>query len=115
MKNLNFKIYITNLHEYNNGKLVGEWLTLPATTEEIQEVFNNIGIGEDSEEIFISDYDCNHPEIFEGFSEYENIYTLDELVEEVEKLSEYDFNKFLAIWNKVDNLQNTDIYTVYKE
>ena len=36
--------YVTNLGRYNEGYLVGESLALPATTEEVQALFERIGI-----------------------------------------------------------------------
>ena len=36
------KIYIANLGKYNEGELVGEWLTLPTTDEELQELYVSI-------------------------------------------------------------------------
>lgn len=37
--------FITNLGKYNEGKLIGEWLKFPTTPEELQNVFERIGIG----------------------------------------------------------------------
>ena len=59
-----FEAYITNLGKYNEGELVGEWVKFPTTPEELQNVFERIGIGSKDEfgctyeEWFISDYDC---------------------------------------------------------
>lgn len=33
------KIYLTNLGKYNEGQLVGEWVELPVSQEELKEVF----------------------------------------------------------------------------
>ena len=35
-----FDVYITNLGKYNEGYLMGEWVALPTTREELQEVFD---------------------------------------------------------------------------
>ena len=43
-------IYLTNLGKYNEGELVGEWVQLPISNEELQEVFKRIGINEEYEE-----------------------------------------------------------------
>ena len=59
-----FEAFITNLGKYNEGELVGEWVKFPTTSEELQKVFERIGIGSKDEfgnpyeEWFISDYDC---------------------------------------------------------
>ena len=36
--------YVTNLGRYNEGCLVGESLALPANTEEVQALFERIGV-----------------------------------------------------------------------
>ena len=40
-----FEAFITNLGKYNEGALVGEWVKFPTTAEELQKVFERIGIG----------------------------------------------------------------------
>ena len=70
-------IYLTNLGKYNEGELVGEWVKLPVSDEELQKVFERIGINEEYEEYFITDYECDFYEI----GEYENIDTLNEKAE----------------------------------
>ena len=40
----NFEAFVTNLGKYNEGMLVGEWVKLPTTEEEMQKVFERIGI-----------------------------------------------------------------------
>lgn len=85
------KIYLTNLGKYNEGELIGEWLELPATKEEIQKTLKNIGIGKEYEEYFITDYEeTNGIEL----GEYENIY---ELNEKAETLAEHSDELIQAI------------------
>ena len=36
------RIYITDLEAYNSGHLVGEWLDLPMTTEELSEAIKDV-------------------------------------------------------------------------
>lgn len=77
-------IYLTNLGKYNEGELVGEWVQLPISDEELQEVFKRIGINEEYEEYFITDYECDFYEI----GEYESISTLNEMAEKFDNLDE---------------------------
>lgn len=77
-------IYLTNLGKYNEGELVGEWVQLPISNEELQEVFKRIGINKEYEEYFITDYECDFYEI----GEYENISTLNEMAEKFDNLDE---------------------------
>lgn len=52
-----FEAYITNLGKYNEGRLVGETLKFPATTEEVQALLKRIGVdGVRYEEIFITSF-----------------------------------------------------------
>lgn len=60
----NFEAFVTNLGKYNEGELVGEWVKFPISAEEMQKVFERIGIGSKDEfgqpyeEWFITDYEC---------------------------------------------------------
>lgn len=82
-------IFITNLGRYNEGALVGEWVSLPADEDDLQAVYERIGIdGVRYEEVFISDYESD---IGLEVGEYENINDLNELAERLEALDSYDF------------------------
>lgn len=93
-------VYLTNLGKYNEGELVGEWVELPVSDEELQAVFNRIGIsdtpdpvtGQVYEEYFITDYESDIPGLSIG--EYDNINTLNELAENIESFSDYDLTIF---------------------
>lgn len=73
------RVFLTNLGKYNEGFLVGEWLELPATQEEIDTCLNNIGINAEYEEYFITDFETDIKGLEIG--EYENIYSLNDLAE----------------------------------
>ena len=121
-----FEAFITNLGKYNEGELVGEWVKFPTTSEELQKVFERIGIGSKDdfgnpyEEWFISDYDCYVDGLYEKLGEYEN---LDELNYLASKLDDHDYNHFQAamqisdytgsikdVINLIDNLDKYEIY-----
>lgn len=93
-------IYVTNLGKYNEGELVGEWLQLPCTEEELQETFKNIGINEEYEEYFITDYES---ECGIEINEYSSIKKLNEQLEELEPLIKTgtDLNKLNAMVNEL--------------
>lgn len=84
-------VFITNLAKYNEGELVGQWVTLPLPPEELDEVIEEI-LGDD-EEYFITDYECEFMEV----PEYCNIHELNELAEELDSLSEHEQKKVKAI------------------
>lgn len=93
-----FKAYITNLGKYNEGALVGEYLKFPTTTDEVQALLKRIGIdGVRYEEIFITDYDGDMPELYSGFGEYESIDELNYLAVLLSEMDQSDLEKFEAV------------------
>lgn len=93
-----FEAYITNLGKYNEGALVGEYLKFPTTTEEVQALLKRIGIdGVRYEEIFITDYDGDMPELYSGFGEYESIDELNYLASLLSEMDQSDLEKFEAV------------------
>ena len=87
------KIYVTNLGKYNEGFLIGKWLELPATEEEIEKTLEEIGISDEPdengiyyEEYFITDYETDMDGL--KISEYSNIDDLNELAETIDDLDE---------------------------
>lgn len=97
------KICLTNLGKYNEGELVFEWLSLPATEEEVEDVKEAIGINEEYEEWFISDYESEIPGV--TVHEYENIEKLNEVVEQLERLDKYELMAFRAFLENGDDLE----------
>lgn len=69
-------VYLTNLGKYTEGELVGEWLQLPCKDSEIKSCLDRIGINDEYEEYFITDYEINFDY---KLGEYENIYMLNTL------------------------------------
>ena len=89
------RIALTNLGRYNEGALIYEWLELPFTEEEMDEVLEAIGIDDQIyEEYFISDYDTDI--IGLKINEYTNLYRLNDLIAEYEALHEHDQKKVQA-------------------
>lgn len=68
------KIYLSNLGKYVEGSENGRWLQLPMSSEKLQSVYNGI-VGENQEYIIL-DYDLPF-----NISEYENIFLLNEILE----------------------------------
>ena len=98
------KGYITNLGKYNEGELIGEYITFPIDADELKEVFKRIGINERYEEYFFTDWDC---EVNLNLGEYVSIKDMNELAE---KLSDWDADLLAAvceIWNLDEALEHT--------
>ena len=95
-----FEAYITNLGKYNEGELVGEWVKFPTTYEEMQKVFERIGINKEDEfgniyeEWFITDYDCYVDGLHDMLGEYESLDELNYLANSIEAMEKSDFERF---------------------
>lgn len=91
------EIYLTNLGKYNEGELIYSRLVLPATTEKIQAVYDEIGVADNTmyEEAFISDYETDINDL--SISEYASLDDLNELAEELENFDEYELEAFGAM------------------
>ena len=98
-----FEIFLTNLGKYNEGELVGEWLRLPVSREELSQSFSRIGIGSVNEsghcyeEWFITDYECPFSGLYELLEEYEDLNRLNYFAALLEGLPEADRKKLGAI------------------
>ena len=98
-----FEAFVTNLGKYNEGMLVGEWVKLPTTEEEMQKVFERIGIGKQDEfgqpyeEWFITDYECPIYGVQKMLGEYESLDKLNYLASLIDELSLSDQEKLVAI------------------
>lgn len=92
------KIFISNLKEYNNEKIIGEWVSLPCEgLEEVLEKISNSG----KDELFISDYetDINGLKV----AEYEDSLQLNEIAEEIEEMREDELIAFQAYLEQYAN------------
>jgi len=126
-----FEAFITNLGKYNEGALIGEWVSFPATPEEVKKALEKIGIGAKDEfgnvyeEWFITDYNCDVDGLAKNinFGEYENLDELNYLASKIGELNSYELEKFQAVLevsdytgsvkdiiNLTGNLDKYDIY-----
>ena len=126
-----FAAFITNLGKYNEGSLVGEWVKFPTTAEELQKVFERIGIGSKDdfgqpyEEWFITDYDCYVGGLYDKLGEYENLDELNYLASKLDEMSQGEYEQFQAAMEigdhsgslqEIINLtENLDCYDIYPD
>ena len=107
--------FITNLGKYNEGYLIGKWITFPIGEEELEKVLEEIGIdGKYYEEYFFTDFDNN---IFD-FGEFTSIDTINDVAERLEYLQEDEDVIKAIIDNCCDmeeslNILENESYTVY--
>lgn len=60
MNGIEFKAFITNLGKYNEGDLVGDWVSFPIEEAQFNEILTRlVEIDDEYEEWFVSDYDCD--------------------------------------------------------
>ena len=130
-KDYPFAAFVTNLGKYNEGELVGEWVKFPTTPEEMQAVFQRIGIGETDdfgyayEEWFITDYDCYVDGLYDKLGEYSNIDELNYLASKLDDMTQDDYNRFCAavsmgdhtssILDLINLTENLDCYDIYSD
>ncbi|WP_193315039.1 antirestriction protein ArdA [Poseidonibacter ostreae] len=88
------KVYITDLSCYNKGFLIGEWISLPMSDDELSESIDKILLGgeaicaieygyEKHEEYFITDWEWEDIEMFK-IEEYSNVFTLNKQLQLIE-------------------------------
>jgi len=132
MSDFELQAFVTNLGKYNEGELVGEWVSFPVTPEEMRAVLDRIGIGHPDdfgvsyEEVFITDYDTDLYGVSGELGEYENLDKLNYLASRLEELSPDELEKYKAILESADvpesgidgliNLTfNLDRYDIYPD
>ena len=110
---------------------MGEWVKFPTTAEELQKVFERIGIGSKDdfgqpyEEWFITDYDCYVDGLYDKLGEYENLDELNYLASKLDEMSQGEYEQFQAAMEigdhsgslqEIINLtENLDCYDVYPD
>ena len=113
------RVFLTNLGKYNDGELVGEWLELPATEEDLQAAFRRIGIdGVEYEEYFFSDWETD----IEGLrpKEYMNLEKLNEWAAKYEDLQDWEKETVQAImelegYDLEEAIEARDQYLLYPD
>jgi len=105
---INIKIYLTNLGRYNEGELVGLWLSLPYTNEELETALKRIGIGAHYEEYFITDYEND---LGLEIGEYENLSALNDVAKCVSGLDVHSLQVLRAVI-ELESLDVSDVLEV---
>ncbi|TCK01368.1 UNVERIFIED_ORG: antirestriction protein ArdA [Anoxybacillus amylolyticus] len=103
-------VFIGNLGKYNEGELVGTWLSLPASEKQIQDAFVRIGVGRYTEKGFefgVEEDGCFYEEyeIFDwemDFSSHQRfshwgVYTLNEFAK---KLKELEMDRVFVLYQQ---------------
>ena len=102
------KIFLTNLGKYVEGELVGKWLKLPCTDEELKAALRDIGIGKRYEEHFITDYETD---LGLKIGEYESLNMLNEVAELISELGESDLDLLKAVV-ELESPEVADVFSI---
>lgn len=106
---MRMEIFLTNLGKYVEGCLVGQWVKLPVPEDKLESVLKEIGINDEYEEYFITDYETSFHGLRDVLGEYESIEMLNELAEMLESLSSDDEDKLGAVLETESYRNATDI------
>ncbi len=104
------EIYLTNLGKYNEGYLVGEWVHLPVSADDLRAILDRIGINEEYEEYFITDYECDIISI----NEFDSIEQLNILAEKLDSLSDVD-RLILEYFIQYENMEINEAIEVFDD
>lgn len=77
--------FITNLSKYNEGMLKGAWITFPISDKELEEALEQIGVVEEYEEFFFTDWETDVPVLSSELGEYPSISMVNDLAEKIDK------------------------------
>lgn len=75
-------VFLTNLTQYNNGNLVGMWISLPTTTATIKSALEKIGCGNNGDEYFITD-SFKFENLEMQIPEHSNIFALNRVAKKI--------------------------------
>ncbi|GAB2716760.1 antirestriction protein ArdA [Paenibacillus macerans] len=90
---MQINVYIANLAKYNEGKLVGRWVTLPMERHELKQCIRDV-LGKD-EEYAIHDYESPF-----AIGEYEDVFAIND---DMEILNRYDDRLVAALCEFLGN------------
>ena len=95
-------IYIANLAEYNNGKLVGDWISLPSEKNNFEDFLKTIG---NPEEYAIHDYDNNIGLDDLEIGEYESVDKLNNLARRLSNITTDKIHIINALYEALEDLE----------
>lgn len=88
-------IYISNLGKFNEGILIGKWIRLPVPMDKLNAALARIGINDQYQEYFITDWESSLANL--EINEFTSISEVNELAEQLEALSDWDYEKLAAV------------------
>lgn len=121
---MKFDAYLSNLRVFTEGNEAGDWIRLPITQQDFQQVCRCIGL-DDTAEYFFPAYDTDMLGLHTVLPEFADISTLNYCAACISKLDEESFAKleaaFLARGSSltpseiISLIQNLDNYSLYPD
>jgi hypothetical protein len=115
-------IYLNTWGNYNeNGADLGEWVSLPMDETELEEKMEEIAerMHDDDPEWFINDYEWTTSHSIREVSEMENITELNEWLQELDDLDEWEQKVYIAAcehWGaEYVDVSDIDTYCLYED
>lgn len=121
------KVYITDLAAYNQGFLIGKWVSLPMAMEDLEnellavlkEGSDACGFNEEHEEYFITDWEFEDGINLFEVGEYSNLEEINFKCEQLEDFTEDDLKKIAYLIDNVgfkfdDALEKYDEVIIYE-
>ena len=116
-KNAPINIYIANLDEYNKGKLIGGWVSLPIDEEKLKRFINTIG---DPQEFVIYSISTNIKLKGLKVEKYQSVNELNELSQRISGINGNKVSAFNAIFEVLGCFEDaldcleSDYYVFYE-
>ena len=98
----NLSVYVANLEEYNNGNLIGSWISLPIEENDWKDFLKTIG---NPEEIAVHGYENNLGLDGLKIGEYMSIKELNELGERIENIDTCDVDALNALYEALGDFE----------
>jgi antirestriction protein len=104
----NIRIWLGHLGAYNAGYLIGRWVDLPKSDEEMQEIYEELMSqaarkGEHGDEFDVFDLEVNIHGVYKDLSRL-GLRELNELAERLEEMKDYEIEALSYVMQIVDNV-----------
>lgn len=102
--------YLTNLGKYNDGELVGTWVTFPMSDREIDAAMEEIGVSDEPDEdgviydeYFWTDWECNADiDVASFLGEHISIDEVNELAETLNDIDSDQLSAALEVFSDIE-------------
>lgn len=102
-----FEVFITKTQKSKEDAKLGEWIKLPTTTENLQEVYKRIGIVSAGEELFISDYDIYVDGLYYYLTnQSQTIDELNKIAKLIDDMDDFKYNLFCKELHDREDIQD---------